>query len=138
MNYFLGFFLVLFAAKGCDEQLAYQSLDYEAASRGFYYHINVKGDQLIVENTRDGSDRTLKTLTTSQVNELNRLAQAYVAASSGDLENPSNAADMDAAIPVKFIIKSESYSRSAAFDRGSPPATLAPLIARLLLLAETE
>ena len=92
----------------------------------------------MVENTRDGSDKVTKTLTSAQVNELNRLAQAYIATTSGDTENPSEAAAYDAAVPVTFVIMSDSYSRSAKFDRGSPPAQLAPLVGRLLLLAETE
>lgn len=130
--------MLVFAAKGCEEQLAYTSMDYEASSRGIYYHVHVEGDQLMVENTRDGSDKVTKTLTSAQVNELNRLAQAYVATTSGDTENPSEAAAYDAAVPVTFVIMSDSYSRSAKFDRGSPPAQLAPLVGRLLLLAETE
>ena len=138
MNYLLGMLMLVFAAKGCEEQLAYTSMDYEASSRGIYYHVHVEGDQLMVENTRDGSDKVAKTLTSAQVNELNRLAQAYVATTSGDTENPSEAAAYDAAVPVTFVIMSDSYSRSAKFDRGSPPAQLAPLVGRLLLLAETE
>lgn len=138
MNYLLGMLMLVFAAKGCEEQLAYTSMDYEASSRGIYYHVHVEGDQLMVENTRDGSDKVTKTLTSAQVNELNRLAQAYVATTSGDTENPSEAAAYDAAVPVTFVIMSDSYSRSAKFDRGSPPAQLAPLVGRLLLLAETE
>ena len=130
--------MLVFAAKGCEEQLAYTSMDYEASSRGIYYHVHVEGDQLMVENTRDGSDKVTKTLTSAQVNELNRLAQAYIATTSGDTENPSEAAAYDAAVPVTFVIMSDSYSRSAKFDRGSPPAQLAPLVGRLLLLAETE
>ena len=130
--------MLVFAAKGCEEQLSYTSIDYEASSRGIYYHIHVEGDQLMVENTRDGSDKVTKTLTSAQVNELNRLAQAYIATTSGDTENPSEAAAYDAAVPVTFVIMSDSYSRSAKFDRGSPPAQLAPLVGRLLLLAETE
>ncbi|EAQ48204.1 hypothetical protein [Leeuwenhoekiella blandensis] len=138
MNYLLGMLMLVFAAKGCEEQLAYTSIDYEASSRGIYYHIHVEGDQLMVENTRDGSDKITKTLTSAQVNELNRLAQAYVATTSGDTENTSDAAAYDAAVPVTFVLMSDSYSRSAKFDRGSPPAQLAPLVGRLLLLAETE
>ena len=138
MNYLLGMLMLVFAAKGCEEQLSYTSIDYEASSRGIYYHIHVEGDQLMVENTRDGSDKVTKTLTSAQVNELNRLAQAYIATTSGDTENPSEAAAYDAAVPVTFVIMSDSYSRSAKFDRGSPPAQLAPLVGRLLLLAETE
>ena len=138
MNYFIGILMVVFAAKGCEEQLSYTTMDYEASSRGVYYHIHVEGDQLMVENSRDGSDKITKKLTEAQVNELNRLAQAYVATTSGDTENPSDAADYDAAVPVTFVIMSNSYSRSAKFDRGSPPAQLAPLVGRLLLLAETE
>lgn len=130
--------MLVFVAKGCEEQLAYTSMDYEASSRGIYYHVHVEGDQLMVENTRDGSDKITKTLTSAQVNELNRLAQAYVATTSGDTENPSDAAAYDAAVPVTFVLMSDSYSRSAKFDRGSPPAQLAPLVGRLLLLAETE
>ncbi|MEC7782772.1 MAG: hypothetical protein VYB38_05160 [Bacteroidota bacterium] len=138
MNYLLGMLMLVFAAKGCEEQLAYTSIDYEASSRGIYYHIHVEGGELMVENTRDGSDKITKTLTSAQVNELNRLAQAYVATTSGDIENPSDASAYDAAVPVSFVIMSDSYSRSAKFDRGSPPAQLAPLIGRLLLLAESE
>ena len=34
--------MLVFAAKGCEEQLAYTSIEYEASSRGIYYHIHVE------------------------------------------------------------------------------------------------
>ena len=137
MNYIVGLLFVLLAAKGCEEQAAYQTLDYEASTRGYYSHIKVDGNKLTVDNNRDGSDKVTKELSASEVNELNRLVQAFVITTPGDIENPSNAADTDAAIPVRFVIKGASYSRTAEFDKGSPPAKLAPLVGRLLLLADT-
>jgi len=136
MNYLLGFFIVLFAAKGCEDQFNFSSIDYEAASRGVYHHVRVEGNTLISEHARDGSDRITKELTASQVNELNRLAQTFVATTADDIENTSDAADRDAAVPVKVLVVGGTYSRSASFDRGNPPARVAPLVGRLLLLAE--
>lgn len=138
MNYILGFFMVLFAAKGCDEQLKYSSIDYEASTRGVYHHIRVEGNMLIEENARDGSDRTTRQLTDAQVSELNRLAQGFVATTTEDIENSSDAADRDAAVPVTVLVLGSTYSRSASFDRGSPPAQVAPLVTRLLLLADNQ
>ena len=136
MNYILGFFLVLLAAEGCDEQLKYSSIDYEASTRGLYHHIRVEGNMLIEENSHDGSDRRIKQLTDAQVNELNRLAQTFIATTTEDIENPSDAADRDAAVPVTVLVVGSTYSRSASFDRGSPPAQVAPLVTRLLLLVD--
>tara|TARA_B100001167_G_scaffold191173_1_gene161519 strand:+ start:16550 stop:16975 length:426 start_codon:yes stop_codon:yes gene_type:complete len=136
MNYILGFFMVFFAANGCEEQFNFSSIDYEAASRGVYHHVRVEGNTLISEYARDGSDRITKELTASQVNELNRLAQTFVATTADDIENPSESADRDAGVPVKVLVVGDTYSRSASFDRGNPPARLAPLVGRLLLLAQ--
>lgn len=130
--------MVLFAAKGCDEQLKYSSIDYEASTRGVYHHIRVEGNTLIEENARDGSDRTTRQLTDAQVSELNRLAQGFVATTTEDIENSSDAADRDAAVPVNVLVVGSTYSRSASFDRGSPPAQVAPLVTRLLLLADNQ
>ena len=143
MQYVFGIFIMLVAAKGCEEQFDYSSIDYEASSRGIYHHIHVEGNTLIAEHTHDGSDKVTRSLTESEVNELNRLAQAFVVTTTDDVENPSDAANADAAnadaaVPVKVLIVGGTYSRSAKFDRGNPPAKLAPLVTRLLLLAEKQ
>ena len=116
----------------------YQSIYYEASSRGFFLSISIRPGSLTIIKTRGGNpeviplDEANSSLITSELKEIDL-------SSFNTLVPPSASSAFDAA-HMAFIRVSTAQEtfESVQFDHGNPPKEIESLVNLILALAKVE
>ena len=147
MKYLFCLFSIVLFAKGCGETSTESeavksaqddvSINFEASSRGFYQEINLSKEQFSLTKIRNGKVSAQQEVSSEDWNEIVQLLDKIDSEKLN--ETTANEEDIarDAAIPATLTIKyKENTVTSKTFSYGNPPATLAPLVAKLQAMAK--
>lgn len=110
--------------------------EYEAMTRGFYTKTTITGNQASITTSRDKTP-VVVSLSASDMEKLNKLAQATNLENMANLKAPSEKRFYDGATTATFTItnKSSSY-RSTEFDGGNPPAEIKEIVDFVVAIRE--
>src|SRR5690606_3186601 len=102
------------------------TVEYEAASRGFFKKVSVTQDSISVANDRNSMHTILST--TSQWNKITNALSDVKIEKIGTLAPPTERRTVDAAAHAVLTIKTgDTVYTSPTFDHGNPPVEIESL-----------
>ena len=148
-------FVMLISAKECDKQKASATsdnisevtttdmskremqdqitLNYRAATRGFYLEIWIEGDS--IKHTTDHSLKAMSThkIPSEEKEALMSLLSDLNVNTLPELEAPSKRFQFDGAAITTFeVTKGEDSYKTVAFDHGNPPESIKAIVEKIL------
>ncbi|NER13152.1 hypothetical protein GWK08_06860 [Leptobacterium flavescens] len=140
MKYFLTLALLLNfnCFKAAQNQFQDMQITYNAATRGFYFNVELNSKEIKVSEDRSNNDVKIATITSEQWKEISSLIGNIDVGRMHELKAPSENRNVDGAAFAALSIENyKGLSNEASFDHGNPPPQIKQLIDRILSLAET-
>lgn len=127
----------LISLKSC-AQTENAVITYDAETRGFYYHVVLNKENLMVQKTRTAQTGTEIKLTEAQWDEIEGMLKKIDVSQMENLKADSSKSMVDAAAMATLKVKLPNENiHSCSFDHGNPPKELEQLVNTILTLSET-
>lgn len=115
------------------------SVEYWAASRGYYKHIRINAQEITISNTPEHQNPIRSDMNASDWKRVTNLLPHSIVERLQELEPPSTESHTDGALSARFVVNTDSGRyETMDFDHGNPPETIQEIVTLIQELVPSD
>ncbi|MFT6837785.1 MAG: hypothetical protein ACJAUO_001821 [Sediminicola sp.] len=127
---------------GCTQRTAdvsqLKSITYTASTRGFYLHIEVNEENILIEKSREDISAVSKPMSNEKWQHIISLMSEFDVHKLDSMASPSHKSEVDAAAIANLEVETGNHLYSSIFDHGNPPQPIKQLVEYMLTFSESS